>query len=116
MKKENAEAMKSMKDEMIESFKDALKEFADKSKKDENNDDDDDGDDGSNNGNKTNKSDDGGDKPPKKDDNNNDDDDDDKGSKQGKNHNNKSADKSQMTDTYEYLERHPDGTRKNYQY
>lgn len=109
IKKENADALKSMKEDIVSEFKDALKEFADKSKNDD----------------ETNPEEDDNPEPPEKDkqDETNPEDDDkekqeeaDKGSKQGHTHNNES-DKSQQDedlDTYEFLGRHPDGTRKQY--
>ena len=106
MKQGNDEALKSMKDEIIGSFKDSLKEFADKSEEDDDEDEPEDEDKGS-------KPEKGEDEKPDPDDEE-EPEDEDKGSKQGKNHNNK-ADKSQEDlDTYEFLGRHPDGTRKQY--
>ena len=111
MKKDNAEALKSMKEELVESFKDtiseSLKEFADKSKNEEEEEE----------GEET--------KPEENEEKNSSENEEeeeeekeeaDKGSKQGKNHNNNAADKSQEEDldTYEFLGRRPDGTRKQY--
>ena len=112
IKTENAEALKSMKDEIIGAVTDSLKEFADKSKKDDEPPEDDEDDDSSGKNKKD-------EKPPKDDEDDEEEDEKkqeaDKGSKQGHNHNNKS-DKSQDEDldTYEFLGRHPDGTRKQY--
>lgn len=112
MKQDNAEALKSMKEELVESFKDtiseSLKEFADKSKEEE---EEEEGEEEA--------------KPEENEEKNSSENEEeeeeekeeaDKGSKQGKNHNNNTADKSQEEDldTYEFLGRRPDGTRKQY--
>lgn len=123
IKTENAEALKSMKEEIISDVKDALTEaFADKKQKDPDEDptdepeDDDEQPEGDNSEDETNDN-------PEEDDEDSSEDEPEKepkktsGSKQGKNHNNKS-DKSQSDDedTYEFLGRRPDGTRKQYSY
>lgn len=112
MKADNAEALKSMKEELVESFKDtiseSLKEFADKSKEEE----EEEGEEEETNSEEseeeeTSTQDEEEEEEEEKEE-------DDKGSKQGKTHNNK-ADKSQEDlDTYSFLGRNPDGTRKNY--
>lgn len=105
MKQDNDEALKSMKDEIIGSIHESLKEFADKSKEEEEPKNDDNG--GKPNPSPNDEEEEEEEEEPKNDD--------DKGSKQGKNHNKKKADKSQKDlDTYEFLGRHPDGTRKQY--
>ena len=110
MKQDNAEALKSMKEELVESFKDtiseSLKEFADKSKEEEEEEE------------ETNPEETDTTETPPQDEGEEEEEeeeDDDKGSKQGKTHNNRKADKSQEDlDTYEFLGRKPDGTRKQY--
>lgn len=111
MKQDNAEALKSMKEELVESFKDtiseSLKEFADKSANEEEEEEE---------GEETNSEESEGTETPPQEEEEEEEEDDDKGSKQGKNHNNNKADKSQEEDldTYTFLGRRPDGTRKKY--
>jgi len=106
IKAENAEALKSMKEEIISEFKDALAEFADKSKEEE----EEGGEDPQSEEESTEQEsaeDQADDEEEKKKEEA------DKGSKQGANHN--GANKSQETeilDTYEFLGRYPDGTPK----
>lgn len=113
MKADNAEALKSMKEELVESFKDtiseSLKEFADKSRDEEGEEE------GEGEETKPPETEEG-EAPPQDEENEEEEKEEaDKGSKQGKNHNNNTADKSQEDlDTYSFLGRNPDGTRKNY--
>ena len=123
MKTENAEALKSMKEEITTAFTEALKEaFADKAQKEDEDDDEVDGN-TSNEGEgeaSTTEEDDN-----KADENNKEDDDDKKAadksivdthgkSKAKPNHNANTdgSDKSEILDTYAFLGRNPDGTRK----
>lgn len=113
MKQDNAEALKSMKEELVESFKDtiseSLKEFADKSKEEEEEEEEEE----ETNPEETDTT----ETPPQNEgeEEEEEEEDDDKGSKQGKTHNNRKADKSQEDlDTYSFLGRNPDGTRKQY--
>ena len=121
IKKDNAEALKSMKEELLTGFQEALSEFADKSKKEDDADDDESGDDSKTDDSKGDNS--NKDTDAEGSESNDDEDDDDKkkaqadkseGSKQGHVHN--GSDKSQevIEDTYEFLGRYPDGTCKNY--
>lgn len=114
IKNENAEALKSMKEDLKSDFKDMLKEaFADKKQKTDGDPEEDNPDDkGGQSGDEGSEGGSSGEKPE-------DPEDDDKkskgkgGSKQGKNHNGQQqANKSQEVDTYTFLGRNPDGTSK----
>ena len=99
-KKDNEEALKSMKEEIVSDFKDALKEFADKSSKPEDEEQEESESEEEQSQEEENSEDEEKPNP-------------DNGSKQGSNHN--GSDKSQedeIEDTYEFLGRHPDGTVK----
>lgn len=101
IKTENAEALKSMKEEIVSEFKDALKEFSDKSEKPPEDEEEEKPEDEENSSEEEKPEDDEKEKPVEAD----------KGSKQGKNHN--GSDKSEVIeDVYTFMGRNPDGTSK----
>lgn len=117
IKNDNAEALKSMKEEIISDFTAVLSEaFADKKQKPKGPEDPEDP--------EGNEEDNGSDEDSNEENSNSEEEEDDElkkskqktkndGSKQGKNHNaNQNADKSQTVDTYTFLGRNPDGTAK----
>lgn len=104
LKTDNAEALKSLKEEIVSEFKTALAEFADKSQEEEEEEEEETPEETPDSEEENPNEEENEEEPPQEEA--------DKGSKQGSNHNGANKSQDEMLDTYEFLGRHPDGTRK----